>query len=295
MNGQVLIRLLLLLASLLWLSACSGLSGCCSSRLPGADLPAGSIVEVASGRLLDMDELVELLAAPQMVLLGEKHDNPEQHELQLQLLQALEQRRVQGSLVLEMLNGNQQPNVDRVRADLAAGNPPAQLTDALDWDPGWDWQLYGPLVEHAITRPWPLLAGNLDGQQMRAVYRNPSALKSAHAGHPGVQRRLRRIIHDSHCGLLPRKQLPAMLAVQQQRDLNMARTLLDADKPAMLIAGSYHVRKDLGVPLHLQDLTDDPGFVILIMLEEGSSYGQGMADYVWYTTAAEERDYCADL
>ena len=55
-------------------------------------------------------------------------------------------------------------------------------------------------------------------------------------------------IRESHCGMLPDSQMPAMLAVQQQRDRRMAERLLAAPAPAMLFAGAFHVRRDLGVP-----------------------------------------------
>src|SRR5690606_40000804 len=63
---------------------------------------------------------------------------------------------------------------------------------------------------------------------------------------------LQEQIRVSHCQMLPEAHLPAMLAVQQQRDRRMAQQLIAAPKPAMLLAGAFHVRRDLGVPLHLQ-------------------------------------------
>ncbi|WP_338206311.1 ChaN family lipoprotein, partial [Parageobacillus thermoglucosidasius] len=72
-------------------------------------------------------------------------------------------------------------------------------------------------------------------------------------------------VRAGHCGLLPESQLPAMLAVQQQRDRQMAEQLLKAPQPALLLAGAYHVRKDLGVPLHLVDLGAQGRSVVVLL------------------------------
>ena len=45
-----------------------------------------------------------------------------------------------------------------------------------------------------------------------------------------------------------------MTAIQQLRDRAMAKSLLDAPTPALLIAGSFHATKVMGVPLHVTDL-----------------------------------------
>ena len=52
-----------------------------------ADL--GLIRELASGRALTPQELVERLAVAPRVLVGEQHDNPDHHALQLWLLRQL--------------------------------------------------------------------------------------------------------------------------------------------------------------------------------------------------------------
>jgi uncharacterized iron-regulated protein len=86
-----------------------------------------------------------------------------------------------------------------------------------------------------------------------------------------------------------------MLAVQQQRDRRMAEALLAAPLPSLLIAGAYHVRRELGVPLHLGDLHAEAGTQVLILAEVGSVVSAGSADYVWYTPAQPEQDHCAKL
>ena len=277
------------------------LAGCQASLppLPGWQSPEGrahaqlgQIKDLASGGLISPEQLVRQLADAPRVLVGEKHDNPDHHALQLWLLRALQAQRPQGSLLLEMLQPEQQPLVDKLEAQQTL---PADLPKALAWEEGWDWQLYGPIVTHALQGDIALFAANLSPAQMRHAYRQPAALSGARSNAPTVKAALLEQVRTGHCGLLPQSQLPAMLAVQQQRDRRMADRLIAAPQPALLLAGAYHVRKDLGVPLHLADLGAQGRNAVLLLAEVGEEVEAGMADYVWYTAAVPEQDYCAQL
>ncbi|MDI9780552.1 ChaN family lipoprotein [Pseudomonas putida] len=280
---------------------CLALGGCQANLPP---LPAwqssegrdnaelGQIHDLASGQVISPEQLVESLADAPRVLIGEKHDNPDHHALELWLMHALQVRRAQGSLLLEMLQPEQQAGVDALagRAQL-----PQDLPKALAWDDGWDWQLYGPIVREALQHPVPLLAANLSPSEMRQAYRHPAVLSGTRSTAAGVRAALLEQVRQGHCGLLPESQLPAMLAVQQQRDRHMAERLLAAPQPALLLAGSYHARKDLGVPLHLADLGATGESKVVLLAEVGEQVESGTADYVWYTAAMPEQDYCAQL
>ncbi|MGE8370551.1 MAG: ChaN family lipoprotein [Pseudomonas putida] len=251
----------------------------------------GHIIDLASGQAISPEQLVQRLAGAPRVLVGEKHDNPDHHALQLWLLRALQGQRVQGSLLLEMLQPEQQPLVDKVQ-----GQPlPADLPKALAWQEGWDWQLYGPIVREALQQRVPLLAANLSPGEARQAYRQPASLTGERSNAPAVKAALLEQVRAGHCGMLPESQLPAMLAVQQQRDRRMAERLLSAPQPALLFAGAYHVRKDLGIPLHLADLGASGESKVLLLAEVGEQVEPGEADYVWYTAATPAQDYCAQF
>lgn len=165
----------------LLLLCCALLLASCQTRQPLPQLPAwqspegvehaqlGLIRDLRTGATLTPHQLVDRLATAPRVLLGEQHDNPDHHALQLWLLQALSQRRVQGSVLLEMLTPSQQGRVRQLQAT------PAPLADAslvrqLAWQPGWDWSLYGPIVRYALAGPGPLLAANLDRAESMRIY-----------------------------------------------------------------------------------------------------------------------------
>lgn len=259
----------------------------------GLEEPAlGQIQALPSGRVLAPDELVQALSDVPRILVGEKHDNPDHHALQRWLLQALQTARPQGSVVLEMLQPAQQPLIDKVQRQAQL---PSDLPEALDWQQGWDWQMYAPIVREALKGPGVLLAGDLSPEAMREAYRRQPVLSGVRSNAPQVKAALLEQVREGHCGLLPESQLPAMLVIQQQRDRYMAERLLAAPQPALLLAGAYHARKDLGVPLHLIDLQAQGDTRVLLLAEVGQKVEAGMADYVWYTAALPEQDYCAQL
>lgn len=271
-------------------------------RLPAWQSPQGrehaelgQIHDLRSGARLTPAQLVEQLATAPRLLVGERHDNPDHHALQLWLLRALAAQREQGSVLLEMLTPAQQGKVDALRASLASGQQVADLPAALAWEKGWEWALYGPIVRHLLAQPSPLLAANLDRAQVLDIYRAAPVLSGAASTAEGVRTTLLAHIRESHCDLLPASQLPAMLAVQQQRDRRMAEALLAAPEPSLLFAGAYHVRRDLGIPLHLRDVGDKADFRVLILAEVGVPVSAAEADFVWYTAALPEQDHCAKL
>lgn len=274
----------------LWLLAVVWLAGCQHGVAPPPI--SGEIRDLRNGEVLTAQQLVNRLAAPEQVIIGEQHDNADHHAVQLWLLQSLGERRPQGSLLLEMLTPDQQSKVDALRQP---SSPPADLPAALAWQDGWDWHLYGPIVRYALSQPYPLLAANLENSEIRAFYHQPPALSGSRSNATSVKKALLEQISDSHCGLLPESQMPAMLAVQQQRDRRMAERMLAAPTPSMLLAGAWHARKDVGVPLHVVDLGATQAPTVLMLAERGGEVTAAMADYVWYTPATPKQDYCEQM
>lgn len=287
----------ILLPLILLLSACSSLPPLPEWQSPEgrehADL--GAIVDLRSGERLTAEQLVEQLASADYLLVGERHDNPDHHLLQQWLLQALVTRRAQGSLLLEMLTPDQQRAVGQAQESIRRGQPPQDLPGALAWQRGWPWELYGPLIEYALAQPYPVMHANLASKEVSAIYQRVPQLSGAVSGRADVGDALRAQIVESHCGMLPDSQLPAMLAVQQQRDRRMAERLQAAPVPTMLLAGAFHVRRDLGVPLHLLDLAAPGASRVLILAEVGDPVTLQQADFVWFTPGQLAQDHCEQL
>lgn len=268
----------------------------CQAEFPSWQSPRGldashlgQALNTRSGEWVSATTLVAALADQPHILLGEKHDNPDHQALQLWLLQALQRERAQASLVLEMLRSEQQPQLDQWQGQSLPGE---SLPNKLGWQ-GWDWAAYGELVRWGLTYPEQLLASNLSRNEMQAVYQEPEPLDEQRYN-PAAREQLAQIMQRSHCDKLPAERMPAMLAIQQARDQRMAAVLSTAESPGLLVAGAFHVRKDIGVPLHWPDDMAKP--VVVMQVEVGSDLpGAEQADWVWLTPAQPEQDYCAQL
>ncbi|HFI5325408.1 TPA: ChaN family lipoprotein [Serratia liquefaciens] len=278
-------RLLILLAALA-LAACSQTP--VSSPKTTLD-SLGKITDLRSGESLSPDQLLARLAAQPRVIVGEKHDNPYHHQIELWLVQNLPQQRPQGSVLMEMINPNQQDKVNQVKQWLQ-GDPSVRdgrVAELIGWQSGWKWSLYGDVVMAAMRAPYPLWSANLDRDEIMAFYQQPSFPQGQLSVRPVVQKALEETIRTSHGGKIEPQQLHAMLAIQQQRDRRMAERLLAAPTPALLIAGGYHAAKSVGVPLHVQDLQPAALPTVLMLAEPGGQVDKQVADYLWITPAVK--------
>ena len=222
------------------------------------------------------------------------------------MLEYLGEAQKLGSVTFEMLDSN----ADRALAELYTADSITQsdLQDYLSWDDeGWPWQFYGPLVEHTFRAGLPILAGNISRESIGSIYADSAAAPPQVLSVPAVEQ-LHVDIDESHCGMLPESQFPAMVRVQQARDQAMANKLLvpGDGEVSVLIAGNYHVRQDLGVPNYLlamaSGLTRDAILALTFMeVQQGESNpvdylestgDQPAYDYLWFTPAVQASDYC---
>ncbi|WP_426415876.1 ChaN family lipoprotein [Aestuariirhabdus sp. LZHN29] len=266
----------------------------------------GNIWSYPREQWIEPKALVHAISQTDYLMLGEKHDNPDHHRIQWYLLDQLGQQKRLGMLTLEMLKQGQQPLVDSAaqleHPDLS------ELKQHLRWDQvrGWDWHFYGPLMLLALEQGAPLRAGNLDAGRIKEIYaqQDSGAPLLASQQQARVQGQLEKQIIASHCGQAEGDHLQAMVRVQQHRDQSMAEAIMAPDAVSVLVAGAYHVRRDLGVPLYLQRLQPDAKLISLAMVElsDASDGGvgdaverlRGIYDYLWFTPKMPRPDYCAD-
>lgn len=268
------------------------LSGCQQHALPPqaelspAMIQTSRIIATADGRMLTPQALLEQLSTADRVIVGEVHNEPDHHLVEQWLIEGLAAKRPQGSVLMEMINNDQQSAVNDVRQALKANTylREQRIQELLQWRSGWPWPLYRGVVLSALNADAPLLAANLSRQQIAALYADPQFPAGSRSAQPVVQQTLAATIVDMHGGQMEPAQLKSMLSVQQNRDRFMAQQLLQAPRPALLIAGGYHAAKNIGVPLHMEDLQGVRPQV-LILAATGTRVTADEADYVWYLPA----------
>ena len=216
--------------------------------------PEWIAVDASSGGLLDLEAQADLLAGRDVVFLGEVHDSPDGHALQLQLLERLGERRADIVLSLEMFERDVQPELDAYLA--------GELGEATFLSGARPWKNYAadyrPLVEWARARGAPVVAANVPRELARRVSQEGLAAvageefvpETVDAG-PGEYRdRFERAMAEH--GGVDEQTLQLFFESQCLKDEVMAASIaaaLDAEGGDVLVVhvcGSFHSDHRLG-------------------------------------------------
>jgi uncharacterized iron-regulated protein len=297
----------------------AGLTGC--AAIPQKSpvhamqtMQTGKFWDSSAQRHVTADALIRQALASDIVLLGETHDNPDHHALQLQILRAVADAGNPAALAMEQYDLEQQRDIDAI---LRAQKTDADKLDALRkaMGPGWSWQEYRALLAFALERRIPIVAANISRDALRQASRTgtPAPGEKKTGGvvltenwSAAQQAQLEREIETGHCGMLPAPAVVAMSRAQRIRDAVMADRLLGAGTGRVIgILGRGHVRKDLGVPHYLQVRAPARRVLSVGLLETASNASKTVPeaaggaldelyDYVAYTPARKrETDPCA--
>ncbi|MES1980696.1 MAG: ChaN family lipoprotein [Pseudomonadota bacterium] len=260
------------------------LVGACASK-PEAPLIRPLDAAIATATAARMDPLLPT----DVLLIGEQHDAPEHQQIEQQVIALLAQRGVLAAVALEMADAG------RSTATLHPSSNEQEAKNALRWnDRAWPWEAYGPAVMTAVRAGVPVLGANLPRDRMQ-----PSMADSKLDGQlPGpALKAQQQAIRLGHCNLLPESQITPMTRIQIAKDISMANTLGQAllpGKVVVLLSGSGHADKNLGVAQHLKaDIKSKT-----LRLHAGPVADTEKAevfDAVWLTPALPEKDYCEDF
>ena len=259
--------------------ACSCLAGAAWAREPGP----------GPGPANTAERLSALLPA-HALLLGEQHDAPEHQRIAEQAVDILAAQGRLAALVLEMLPAGARS------ASMPPNSTPEAVRQALNWDDAaWPWVAYGPVVMAAIKAGSSVLGGNLPVGPMRQAMTD-AGLDARLP--PAALAEQRQLMRDGHCGLLPESQIAPMARIQIARDLSMAAAVQSAVQGAqaghvvLMLSGSVHADKRLGVPMHLPA---ELQIRSVRLLAGGQAPASGPFDAYWQTAPAPPTDHCAQL
>ncbi len=255
------------------------------------------------------EQAISRVAAAPLVILGEVHDNAEQHGLQAMLLDAILRTGRRPVLAMEQFDRERQAALDAARA--RGEQDPGRIADAGRFDrEGWRWPDYEPLVRLAGTHGLVIRAANVSREEARALIRSGKPVPDLPAAPAALRTALEQDIIDGHCGHRPAAaMLGGMVEVQRARDAQMAKSLQDAGAGgAVLIAGAGHARRDRAAPFYLS-AGDRARLLSLAFIEvepgktDPRDYLDPVAgpaggpryDLVWFTQRAEREDPCLTL
>ncbi len=295
------------------------LAGCAVSAWKttlGRDHPlTGRIWDVSATGFVDRTTLASRLASARFVLLGEKHDHPDHHLLQAEVLRRLIEIGRRPALGFEMFSLDDAPAIARHLS--AAPRDAAGLGTAASWDQrGWpDWALYQPIAEAALEAGLPIVATNLRRSTVEALHRgsvadlSPEVVRQLDLNQLVPQDILGKMaadIRSAHCGYAPEDLVENMVTVQRAKDARMARSMIVAGHSdgTVLVAGAGHARKDYGIPTYLAVKAQGETVISLACeeVDEGKAEPRAYAmrfdskefpfDYVWFTPRLDDLDPC---
>jgi uncharacterized iron-regulated protein len=243
-------------------SLCPAPSGTPELPYPPAHPPAvGDILHLPTGFFVSEAQMLAAAADVQIVYVGETHDNPAAHRLEVAVMTALAARHPGNiALGMEMLTPAQQPVLDRWSAGELSEK---EFLKAVRWQDSWgfDFDYYRELFLIARDRHIPIIGLNADKALVRAVGKTEFAALSVEqqAQLPEIdpddpyQAALTASIFDGHSkgGRMVDGFKRVQLLWDETMAQNIARYLASPQgegKRLLVIAGGNHVRNGFGIP-----------------------------------------------
>ena len=221
----------------------------------------GDVVHLPTGTPVSAEQMMSVAADARVIYVGETHDNPASHRLELETLRGLEERHPgKVSLGMEMFARSQQPVLDRwVAGELDEKG----FLKASRWFDNWkmDFAYYRDLLIFARDRRIPVLALNAEKSLVQAVRSKPleeltaeekAQLPELDLSDP-YQRSMTEGIFGGHSH--GKMHLEGFLRAQTLWDETMAESAASylaspagKDRHLVVVAGGNHVSYGFGIP-----------------------------------------------
>ncbi len=267
-------------------------------------------------QFIDFETLVSRVVAADLVFVGEEHDDPATHRMELALLEGIGRRRDSVVVALEMFERDVQPALDRY---LAGGATEAELLAASR---PWKNYLgdYRPLVELARARGWPVVASDVPRRLASLVSRAGLAgldTLSAASRHDfadalscpedGYYDRFVKAMGDmaGHGpqpadSTSPHTRMLRMYQAQCLKDETMGESVARVWRPGRLVVhynGSFHTDFRLGTAARAARRSDGASVVVVTAVPTGdldrvkpSKEDRKRADYLLYVLGPVKAD-----
>ncbi|MFZ7113436.1 MAG: ChaN family lipoprotein [Desulfatiglandales bacterium] len=261
----------------------------------------GQIVDLRVGKAVTFDELIEHISSVELIFLGEVHDNPEHHLVQVQVLQALAACCAPVDLAMEAFQKSMQDSIDGY---LQGEMSEAEFLDIIDWKTSWgyDYHLYRPLLLWAKENASRILAVNAPIAVVRKVARKgleglePAERRTIAAEidlDQSAHREYLRRAYDKH----RHNELDsfdhfyeAQCVWEETMAENISNYLEDGENKLVVIAGNGHLVNKYGIPDRTRKRLQRSMITILPYPIHGQEIiERGVADYIWLTPESPRR------
>ena len=255
----------------------------------------GQIVDLASGKVIGFEELIANISSKDLIFVGEAHDNPDHHLIQIQILQAVADRSTSLTMGMEFFQKPQQPIVDRyVQGEITEN----EFLQAVDWKKTWgyDYHFYRPLMQFARERKYRVLAINAPNSVVRKVARTglnslePSERDQLPKDIDLNQERHRAFLQEIYNEHSPRdlKEFEffyeAQCVWEEAMATNLAEHLASGKGRLIAFSGNGHIVNKFGIPN--RTVRRVPASMVTVMpypLNGKETVDRASADFVWFT------------
>lgn len=274
----------------------------------------GKIWDMNSRDFIDGATLLARIGKANVLLLGETHDNPQHHELQQKLLKARIASGARPALMMEQLDDDTQPALDRA---LAGSDRDEVLNSVTKMIKFADWKFYRPFLAIAVDNKLPVIAANISSLRLQPVIWKGFAaydaddLKRLAVRQVWSESRENYLVNNmggAHCGKLRDELRAGLTRSQRLRDALMVDSAMSSlGRGVVGIVGSGHARRDIGMPIYFaarapQARIFSVGFVEVSPQRTDprtyaalSATGDAPYDVIWFTPRVKRSDPCAEL
>ncbi len=272
-------------------------------------------ITTPQGQTLERSALFEKLSKQHIIYLGETHDSARDHQLQLEIIQELHQRRPNLTIAFEQFQRPYQSVLDRY---LQGKITESQLVENSEYKKRWGfpWALYAPIVQFAKQQQVPMIALNTPSEVTRKVSRQGleslnlsdrrfiPPITSIQLGPDSYRDRIQKIYQEMHQGKGNSKGFDRFFEAQVLWDETMADRLQQAVRQnpnglIIVLVGQGHLLYHDGIPNRVKRrsgsqplqqttilLNPDPSWAQLEPVTKqplAEPPGTGIADILWST------------
>ena len=252
-------------------------TGCSYQKLDNRLQTVDKKIIHPDGSHLSSKQLTEHLLQAEVIYLGEIHDNPDHHKVQLELLQALIAAgkkpvigfeffsREQTSWLLNYVSGSKSSLRHR-----KPGNAEKMLRQRLGWQEREDWKYYFPMLALAKKEGLSVFGADIDtgirSRMSRAGIDNMMSIETT--GLPATfasdssenQKLILQDLQAGHCNMASEEWVQKLYQTMSIRNAFMAQSIQmmrndsATDQPVVMILGRGHVDYNAGVKVQLHFL-----------------------------------------
>lgn len=261
---------------------------------------------------LNQQKIVQELLKADVVYLGETHNSPEDHQAQLEILQALYREKLKNSkdataprmvIAMEMFQRPYQNILDQY---IAGKITEEQLIEQSEYEERWGfpWEYYAPILRFARAHQLPVLALNTPTEVTRKVARNGlesltaaerryiPPLSEIRTDNAEYRQMIQKSYEQHHQGGHGNSSsFERFFTAQVLWDETMAEAIAQSikanpDDQVVVLAGQTHIVYGYGIPSRVARRLNNNQLVQRSVLfgvpQKGQSTAQKMiADYFW--------------